>query len=78
MIKYRIVDELNEQITNFMRNNPIQDFDKNLKSILLAVFNKLDLVTREEFDVQQKVLVATRKKLEELEEHVKQFTKLNS
>ena len=40
----------------------------------MAVLNKLDIVTREEFDTQQKVLLATRKKLEGLEELVKKLS----
>lgn len=43
------------------------DFEKNCQHILNKAFSKLDLVTREEFDVQTKVLLRTRKKLEALE-----------
>jgi BMFP domain-containing protein YqiC len=48
-----------------------KDFEKNCQTILSAAFTKLDLVTREEFDVQTKVLARTRKKLEDLEEQIK-------
>lgn len=48
-----------------------KDFEKNCQSILSKAFTKFDLVTREEFDTQTKVLGRTRKKLEELEAHVK-------
>lgn len=48
-----------------------KDFEKNCHSILTKTFAKFDLVTREEFDVQSKVLGRTRKKLEELENHIK-------
>jgi ubiquinone biosynthesis accessory factor UbiK len=47
------------------------DFEKNCRAILSQAFSKFDLVTREEFDAQTKVLARTRKKLEELEKHVK-------
>jgi len=40
---------------------------KNIRSALSATFAKLDLVTREEFDVQAQVLLRTREKLEALE-----------
>lgn len=46
------------------------DVEKNLHGALQAVFAKLDLVTREEFDVQSAVLARTREKLEVLEKHV--------
>ena len=46
------------------------DLERNFKSILQSAFSKLDLVTREEFDAQTKVLTKTRSKLETLEKHV--------
>jgi BMFP domain-containing protein YqiC len=48
-----------------------KDLEKNFNIILQAAFTKLDLVTREEFDAQAKVLARSRKKLEELEAKVK-------
>ena len=50
------------------------DMQRKFQEILNVAFNKLDLVTREEFDTQQKVLLATRKKLEELEQQVKELS----
>lgn len=44
-----------------------KDLEENFKSILLSAFTKLDLVTREEFDAQVRVLARTRAKLEALE-----------
>lgn len=44
------------------------DLQKNFRSVLQSSFSKMDLVTREEFDVQTKVLAKTRAKLEELEQ----------
>ena len=49
------------------------DFEKNCSSILSKAFAKFDLVTREEFDTQTKVLLRTRKKLEELEKLLSQL-----
>ena len=51
------------------------DFEENIKSILVSTFNKLELVTREEFDIQSKVLSKTRAKLEALEEQVNMLLK---
>lgn len=48
-----------------------KDFEKNCHHILTTTLTKLDLVTREEFDTQTKVLARTRKKLEEMEAHLK-------
>lgn len=47
------------------------DFEKNCQRVLQHSFNKLDLVTREEFDLQSKVLLRTRKKLDEMEAVIK-------
>tara|TARA_R110002096_G_scaffold154_6_gene782 strand:+ start:28057 stop:28296 length:240 start_codon:yes stop_codon:yes gene_type:complete len=44
------------------------DLESNFQAVLRSGIDKLDLVTREEFDVQEAVLARTRQKLEELEE----------
>lgn len=51
-------------------NNLKDDLEKNFHAILQTVLGKLDLVTREEFEVQKMVLAKTRTKLEELEKRV--------
>lgn len=47
-----------------------EDFEKNCNRILSKAFKKFDLVTRSEFDIQNKVLLRTRRKLEDLEKHL--------
>jgi BMFP domain-containing protein YqiC len=47
------------------------DLEQNFRSVLQASLSKLDLVTREEFEVQEAVLAKTREKLEALEALVK-------
>lgn len=73
MDKNKLIQQISEQLSGFFNNNYTKDMEYNVKAILATVFNKLDLVTREEFDVQQKVLAATRQKLEELEVQVKEL-----
>jgi hypothetical protein len=51
------------------------DIEKNFHGILMTAFAKLELVTREEFDVQSKVLARTRKKLDDLEAEIKKLEK---
>ena len=46
------------------------DVEKNLRAATQSVFDRLDLVTREEFDVQRKVLERSRSKIEQLEKQV--------
>lgn len=49
------------------------DVEKNFRATLNTAFSKLDLVTREEFDVQTQVLTRTRAKLEALEKRVSEM-----
>jgi len=51
------------------------DLEKNFRSTLRASLSKLDLVTREEFEVQEAVLARTREKLEALEKRLEEFEK---
>ncbi len=53
-----------------MQQSPAADLEKNLKALMSQGFAKLDLLTREEFDVQTEVLARTRAKLELLEARV--------
>lgn len=46
------------------------DIESNVKACVMTAFDKMDLVTREEFDAQSKVLQRTREKLERLTEQV--------
>jgi BMFP domain-containing protein YqiC len=52
-----------------------KDLEKNFHVILQSAFNKMDLVTRDEFDAQTKVLARSRKKIDELEASVKALEK---
>ncbi|MGI9238970.1 MAG: accessory factor UbiK family protein [Woeseiaceae bacterium] len=47
-----------------------EDLENNFRSVLRASLSKLDLVTREEFEVQEAVLLRTREKLEALQERL--------
>jgi len=52
-----------------------EELEKSFKAILQSAFAKLDLITREEFDVQMKVLTRTRTKMEELEQKIEALEK---
>jgi len=51
------------------------DIENNVKSLLQSTLTKMNLVTREEFDVQSAVLQRTREKLEQLEKQLDQLKK---
>lgn len=63
----KLLDEINEKMKAVLAQGPAADIEKNLRALLAGVFSRLDLVTREEFDVQREVLLRTRAKLAELE-----------
>ncbi|MES2932262.1 MAG: accessory factor UbiK family protein [Pseudomonadota bacterium] len=63
-------DDLQAKINQAIESSPAKDLEKNLKAMMSQGFSKLDLVTRQEFDVQTQVLAKTRAKLETLEERV--------
>ena len=54
-------------------NGPSQDLRNNMSSLLQGMLTRLDLVTREEFETQQKVLLKTREKVEQLSSQVEQL-----
>lgn len=62
--------DLQNKINQAIENSPAKDIEKNVKAMMTQGFAKLDLVTREEFDVQAQVLAKTRSKLEALEARV--------
>ncbi len=63
-----VAESIKGLIGNIQNRNCLED---NIRAIINAVITKLDLVSREEFDTQQMVLIATRKKLDELEKMLK-------
>ena len=67
MLSQKLFDEISAKIGDTLAASPAKDLEKNLRSLMGSAFTKLDLVTREEFDVQRAVLADTREKLEALE-----------
>ena len=70
MNKASLLNELQSKIGQLMQQSPAADLEKNLKALMSQGFAKLDLLTREEFDVQTEVLARTRANLEQLEARV--------
>ncbi len=70
MISATTIDELSQRLAAIVPpglQNAGEDLGKNFRAILQTGLGKLDLVTREEFDVQRCVLLRTREQLEQLE-----------
>ena len=70
MLDSKILDDLSARVAAAFAASPARDIEKNLKTVLSGALAKLDLVTREEFDIQARVLLRTREKLEALETRV--------
>lgn len=70
MLNPTLLDEMSARVSSLLKATPAGDIEKNLRAALAGVFAKLDLVTREEFDVQREVLLRTREKLVALEARV--------
>ncbi|MDB5842067.1 MAG: hypothetical protein JWQ23_4019 [Herminiimonas sp.] len=70
MDKPNFLNDLQARISQAIENSPAKDIEKNMKAMLNQGFSKLDLVTREEFEIQMQVLAKTRAKVDVLEARV--------
>jgi BMFP domain-containing protein YqiC len=70
MLDPKILEDLGSKMSGLLANSPARDLEKNVKAVVSGFFSKLDLVTREEFDIQAEVLARTREKLKALEARV--------
>lgn len=67
MLDSQKINEISNKIKEVVNSSPLADVEKNLNALLKSIFTKMDLVSREEFEVQAEVLRNTRQKLEMLE-----------
>lgn len=67
MLNAKMFEEINAKVSQIIADSPAKDIEKNVRALMGAVFTKMDLVTREEFDVQVELLKRTREKLDALE-----------
>jgi BMFP domain-containing protein YqiC len=76
MIDLKAIDDLARRLNDLVPpglEGARADLEKNFRAALQAGFSRLDLVTREEFEVQKAVLRRTREKLEALERQLEQL-----
>ena len=66
----KLLGEIAARLAEAAASNPARDLEKNARAVLTAAFARLDLVTREEFDVQSEVLARARIRVAELEAKV--------
>lgn len=70
MLNAKIFEDISAKLSAMVNSSPAKDIEKNMRALLTQGFAKLDLVTREEFDVQTQVLERTREKLSALEARI--------
>ena len=78
MMQRKFIEEITAKLSELMAQSPLKDFEKNSRAMLSSMFAKMDLVTREEFDVQSQVLLRTREKLTQLEAKLAEMEKVSS
>ena len=52
MVDKETIQEISQKIKNIVADSPISDIEENINALLKGMFTKMDLITREEFDVQ--------------------------
>lgn len=70
MFNSETLDALTKKISRAIRESPAKDVERNVKAMLQSGLQRLNLVPREEFEIQAQVLARTREKLEALEARV--------
>ncbi|MBK7413759.1 MAG: accessory factor UbiK family protein [Dechloromonas sp.] len=78
MLDPKTLEDIGAKMSALLANSPAKDIEKNAKAVMSGLFAKLDLVTREEFDIQAQVLARTREKLKALEARVDALEKARS
>ena len=66
----QIFEEMGNKFAEMLQSGPAKDFEKNAKAMLAAGFSRLDLVTREEFEVQKALLQSACERIEALEKRL--------
>lgn len=75
MLDPKILEDFGNKMSALLANSPARDIEKNAKALLGGLLGRLDLVTREEFDIQAQLLARTRERLQALEARVEALEK---
>ena len=70
MLNSKVLDDISARINEAIAASPARDIQKNLRAMVASATSKLDLVSKEEFEVQAQLLLRTREKLDALEARV--------
>ena len=67
MFNSQVLSDLSSKINDLIKSSPLADVEKNINALIKGAFTKMELISREEFDLQSEVLRNTREKLVLLE-----------
>lgn len=67
MFSSQQINDLSSKINDIIKKSPLQDVENNINALIRGVFTKMELVSREEFDVQAEMLRNAREQLVNLE-----------
>ena len=76
MLNSQVLNNLSIKIKEIVKSSPLEDMDKNIHALIQGAFTKMELVSREEFDVQTEALRSTREKLKLCEEKLAELESL--
>jgi len=76
MLNSQVLNDLSNKIKEIVKKSPFEDVDKNIHALIQGAFTKMELVSREEFDVQAEVLRNTREQLIACEERLAELESL--
>jgi hypothetical protein len=68
MFNSQLINDLSSKINDIIKNSPLQEVEKNINALIRGAFTKMELVSRDEFEVQAEVLRKAREQLATLEE----------
>lgn len=75
MLDPKTLEEFGAKMSALLANSPAKDIERNAKALMSGFLARMDLVTREEFDIQSQVLARTRERLQALEARVEALEK---
>jgi BMFP domain-containing protein YqiC len=70
MLGEKVFDDISARVAAAIASSPVRDAEKNVRVLLRGALDRLDVVSREEFELQVALLARTREKLDALEERL--------
>jgi BMFP domain-containing protein YqiC len=67
------LEDLQKNVSDLIARSPAADLERNVKAVMGQAFNKMDLITREEFDIQADMLARARERIEQLTTQLQQL-----